>query len=285
MLLLPAARGRLVLRRHRAHRRHAAAPPHHVEIRVPQDGGDPGLEVRARLELVGMRKRAHHRFLHQIVGKAPVMRQQHRKRTQMRQLLDDALVQVGSLVVWHGGLAPWTLAIYSPFPCKKFRPFAPRAPSAQPCRAFPNDNEPNMGRSAGAAPVGHTACAAPNAPGRALRFCGGHARSTNRSSRLTGLPGDARGSQRLRRAPDETIASASLLREPTTSVPSMAQPVPHGRVPSSHGHVFRPDANTLYATFDAPATLGAVRNRQRLRWSTWKGRRPAPRGTGRPVAK
>jgi hypothetical protein len=50
------------------------------------------------------------------------MRQQHRKRTQMRQLLDDALVQVGSLVVWHGSLAPWTLAIYSRVPCKKFRP-------------------------------------------------------------------------------------------------------------------------------------------------------------------
>jgi hypothetical protein len=72
------------------------------------------------------------------------MRQQHRKRTQMRQLLDDALVQVGSLVVWHGNLAPWTLAIYSRFPCKKFRPFAPRAPSAQPCRAFPNDNIATM---------------------------------------------------------------------------------------------------------------------------------------------
>ena len=115
MLLLAAARGRLVLGRHRRHRRHPAAPPDHVEIGVPQDRGDPGLEVGAGLELIGVGERPHHGLLHEVVGEAAVMGQEHRKGAQVRQLIDDALVQVVSLFVSHG-IAPWTLADPSPLP-------------------------------------------------------------------------------------------------------------------------------------------------------------------------
>jgi hypothetical protein len=44
-------------------------------------------------------ERTHGSLLHEVVGKAAVMGEQDRESPQMRQLLDDALMQVVSLLV------------------------------------------------------------------------------------------------------------------------------------------------------------------------------------------
>ncbi len=80
---LGAQRGRL-----------APAPARLLEEQVAQDGEQPGLEVGARTELRQRAQRAHHRVLHQVVGRGAVPHQEARERAQVRQQRQHVAAQV-----------------------------------------------------------------------------------------------------------------------------------------------------------------------------------------------
>ena len=70
------------------------AAAHLAEEGIAQDRHDPGLEIGAHAELVGMRERAHHRLLHEVIGQGTIAREAERKGPKMREMPDDVAVQL-----------------------------------------------------------------------------------------------------------------------------------------------------------------------------------------------